>query len=448
MGSKDELIPQIALIAVLGMFVGLLLSGDSMPFLGILVIILIFFLIKRFVRPLEERHDDLKIITKQLKKADDGREPLPPMKSQAGRELWYALDSQWARMRALNEARSKKDTYLKNIVQHAGVGILTVKPDGKVDIINAEAKHLLGISQLENIRDLQDNIPGFVNQVTNLKTGAKALVYLPDGDGMLPVSMYVIELAWEGEVIKLLSLQNIQSELDEKEMEAWQNLIRILTHEIMNSVTPISSLAATIEEEISKSYEDDHAFTEDEVDDIKLGIKTIRRRSEGLIRFVSDFRNLTRVPNPQPKPSNIQVLFDEIILLMQPEIKKCDVEVKVEVVPQSLEISLDKELIAQVLINLVKNACEAMCDLEEGKPRKLMLRAHQGDAGKGEISVEDSGTGIEEEALQRIFIPFFTTKKSGSGIGLSLSKQIMRKHEGNLLVSSQLDRGTKFTLRF
>lgn len=448
MGSKDELIPQIALIAVLGMFVGLLLSGNSMPFLGILVIILIFFLIKRFVRPLEERHDDVKIIIRQLKRADDGKESLPAMKSQVGRELQYALDSQWNQIHELAEARLKKDTYLKNIVQHAGVGILTVKPDGKVDIVNAEAKHLLRITQLDNIRDLQERIPGFVEQVNKLKTGAKALVYLPDGDGMLPVSMYAIELAWEGEVIKLLSLQNIQSELDEKEMEAWQNLIRILTHEIMNSVTPISSLAATIEEEISKSYEDDQAFTTDEVEDFKLGIKTIRRRSEGLIRFVSDFRNLTRVPNPQPKPSSIQVLFEEIILLMQPEIKKCDVMVKVEIVPQSLQIDLDKELIAQVLINLVKNACEAMCQLEEGKARNLILSAHTGDSGKGEISVEDSGTGIEEEALQRIFIPFFTTKKSGSGIGLSLSKQIMRKHEGNLLVSSQLHKGTKFTLRF
>jgi nitrogen fixation/metabolism regulation signal transduction histidine kinase len=373
---------------------------------------------------------------------------MPVMKTQLGRELQYALDQQWANLHEQHELRSKKDTYLKNIVQHAGVGILTVKPDGKVDIINAEAKHLLRIAHLENIRDLQESIPGFVAQINNLKTGAKALVYLPDGNGMLPVSMYVIELAWEGEVIKLLSLQNIQSELDEKEMEAWQNLIRILTHEIMNSVTPISSLAATIEDEISKTYEDDKAFTEEEIEDIKLGIKTIRRRSEGLIRFVSDFRNLTRVPNPQPEPTSIKVLFEEVILLMQPEIKKCGAEVSVDVIPETLEISLDKELIAQVLINLVKNACEAMCNLEEGKPRRLNLGAQAKDGGNGEISVEDSGTGIEEEALQRIFIPFFTTKKTGSGIGLSLSKQIMRKHEGNLLVSSQLNKGAKFTLRF
>jgi nitrogen fixation/metabolism regulation signal transduction histidine kinase len=447
MGSKDEIIPQVVLIAILGMLVGVLLKSNNVAFLGILIIIFIFFLIKRMVKPLEDRNKDVTSLISMVKKSGGQISGDYRPHSQIGVQLKQTFEEQSRQIQEKLQQVLKKDNYLKNIVQHAGVGILTVKPGGKVDIINAEAKHLLQVSSLYNIAELNDRAPGFVEQVSTMKTGGKSLIHLPNGDGMLPVSMYVIELAWEGEIIKLLSLQNIQSELDEKEMEAWQNLIRILTHEIMNSVTPISSLAATIEEELT-TVSEDRGLSVDEVEDVRLGVKTIRKRSEGLIRFVSDFRNLTRVPNPNRKVTEIRPFFQEIILLMQPEIKKTQAEVSIQVSPEDICIDFDKELIAQVMINLVKNACEAMQNNEEDKVRLLSLKAGLSVEGKPEIIIEDSGPGIDEEALQRIFIPFFTTKKTGSGIGLSLSKQIMRKHDGNILVSSQFNKGTKFTLRF
>lgn len=350
-----------------------------------------------------------------------------------------------------NQVGNEKDAqsqYLKTIVQHLGIGLITFDRKGDIQIINTTAKNLLKVSQLKNISGITKLSEPLVKSLKNLKTGGQDLIKIQHEGYTYQLSIYAIELTLKGEPFKLITLQNIQSELEEKEMEAWQNLIKVLTHEIMNSVTPISSLAATVDGNISNNIEmnkDHYEIDKDDLDDIHIAIKTIQRRSEGLIRFVSDFRNLTRIPIPQIKEIKVKEIFQRVITLLKHDLDQDNINVITSIKPDELILKVDPELIEQVMINIVKNAIQAF----EEEPRKqIKLSASRDNEDNVTIRIQDNGAGIDEEALGKIFIPFFTTKKNGSGIGLSLSKQIMRQHKGAIKVVSNVDEGTEFSLRF
>lgn len=347
------------------------------------------------------------------------------------------------------QARRERDSdyqFFRNIVQHVGIGLLTFKKDGGVQIINSAARRLLRVNQIQNISELEAGSPTLVEAFQKLKTGGRELIRLKIGDDTVQLSVFAIELTLRGEEIKLISMSNIQSELEEKEMEAWQNLVRVLTHEIMNSVTPISSLAGTVEEELLKQLQ--HASYEmkkEELEDMHLSLQTISRRSAGLIRFVKEFRNLTQVPQPRLSEIAIQPLLEELAILHKKELSDRGISISTQTDPPQLTALADKNMIEQVLINLIKNAIQAFDDQVE---KKIELKAYTSEKGRPIISVGDNGPGIDPEALEKIFIPFFSTKKTGSGIGLSLSRQIMRMHEGRIVVKSTLGVGTEFLLRF
>ena len=333
-------------------------------------------------------------------------------------------------------------------MQHVGIGLITFNKKGDVQIINTAAKKLLKINHIENIQDLSPLSESLVDIFLRLKTGGRDLIKLDLSGDIIQLAVYAIELTLRNEEFKLISIQNIQSELEEKEMEAWQNLVRVLTHEIMNSVTPISSLANTVEEDLKQHLlngESGKIISNENAKDIHLALQTIQKRSAGLIRFVQDFRNLTQIPKPKLRRISAKEMIDQIVMLHRKEIEKNNVTINVSVVPEDLTINADKELIEQVLINLLMNAIQAF---DEHTNKLVEIRAYFNEKNRPAIAVKDNGAGIDEEALLKIFIPFFTTKKHGSGIGLSLSKQIMRQHQGMLAVKSKIDEGTEFELRF
>ncbi|MCZ8070608.1 MAG: ATP-binding protein [Cytophagales bacterium] len=346
-------------------------------------------------------------------------------------------------------ARKEKDSeyqFFKNIVQHVGIGILTFKKDGAIQIINNAAKRLLRVDRVEHINELREASDALVDAFLKLKTGGRELVRLKAGDETVQLSVFAIELTLRGEEVKLISMNNIQSELEEKEMEAWQNLVRVLTHEIMNSVTPISSLAGIVEEELGKKLNSEEVvLKKDEAEDMHLSVQTISKRSEGLIKFVKEFRSLTHIPKPKLMQVAVKPLLEELALLHRKELADNGIGISVSTDPETMVVMADKMLVEQVLINLIKNAIQAF---GEKTDRQIVMTAYQNETGNVLISVKDNGTGIEPEALEKIFIPFFSTKKTGSGIGLSLSRQIMRQHEGNISVKSVLGEGTEFILRF
>ncbi|RJE70507.1 PAS domain-containing sensor histidine kinase [Reichenbachiella sp. MSK19-1] len=367
-------------------------------------------------------------------------------------ELYERFNMVIQKFREIRAEKEAQYQYLRTIVQHVGIGIITFNKAGQIQIINAAAKSLLDISQIKSIDDLSDLNPELVNSLKDLQTGGRDLIKIDRKGEEIQLSVYAIQLVRREEEFKLVSIQNIKSELDEKEMDAWQNLVNVLTHEIMNSVTPISSLAATVESNLADVIDEEFNvknISKEDIEDFHMAVHTIHRRSESLIKFVSDFRNLTRIPIPKKSTICLEELFTGILTLLKHDIQEQQIEVTTQIQPTDICINADQEQIEQVLINLLKNAIQALEENpEEHKNKKLKIEAGFDEFRRVYIHIKDNGSGIDEEAVKKIFIPFFTTKKSGSGIGLSLSKQIMRKHNGNISVSSTIDVGTTFTLVF
>ncbi|HYG18011.1 MAG TPA: ATP-binding protein [Ohtaekwangia sp.] len=365
----------------------------------------------------------------------------------AVRRLHQELNEAMQKLRFSRREKDSEFLFFKNIVMHVGIGLLVFKEDGTIEIFNSAARKLLKVNKASNISDLKEVSDVLVNVFTKLKTGGRELTRLKIGEEIVQLSIYAIELTLRGENVKLISLQNIQSELEEKEMEAWQNLVRVLTHEIMNSVTPISSLAGTVEEELKPFIQEDEArsLSKDQLGDIHLSLQTISKRSEGLIQFVKEFRSLTSIPKPKPVHIDVRNLLEELAMLHRRELSENNIQVSITVYPEDLTLFADKNMIEQVVINLFKNAIQSF---EEPDNRQIEIRAFVNEKSRPVIAIKDNGTGIDPEAVEKIFIPFFTTKKTGSGIGLSLSRQIMRQHQGTLTVKSTVGKGTEFLMRF
>lgn len=342
----------------------------------------------------------------------------------------------------LTTRTEKEENYrfLQTVIQHVGVGLISFNSRGEVEFINNAAKRLFNVNHLQNIFTLNNVQSGLPEKLLNLTSGEKTTVKIINDNDITQLIVYATEFKQRDQNYKLVSFQNIETELEEKEMEAWQKLIRVLTHEIMNSITPISSLAGTVNSILS----DNPKFDDAVVEDLKAAITTIRKRSEGLIHFVDNYRSLTKVPKPDFKIFQLKELFRNIEKLMLSELKTKGILFTMNVEPETLELTADSEQIEQVIINLIVNAVFVL----EGRDNpKISLTANLDEKGKVLIKVTDNGPGIPEEAIDKIFIPFFSTKKSGSGVGLSLSRQIMRSHGGNIRVNSK-EGETVFTLRF
>jgi two-component system, NtrC family, nitrogen regulation sensor histidine kinase NtrY len=406
----------------------------------------IFFQITQLIKSVEKSNENISSFLDSIRFDDLSSSFKTDSQDPTVQRLHQELNEALSKLRTSRKEKDSEYQFFKNIVQHVGIGLLTFKKDGTIQIINSAAKRLLRVNKADVIEDLREVSDLLVETFLKLKTGGRELIRLKFGDETIQLSIFAIELTLRGEELKLISMSNIQTELEEKEMEAWQNLVRVLTHEIMNSVTPISSLAGIVEEEIKHKLEKENPeFKREEMEDMHLSLKTISKRSEGLIRFVKEFRNLTHIPKPRLAEVPVKPLLEETALLHKKELADKGIAIDVNVTPENLFILADKTMIEQVLINLVKNAIQAF-DEQPGK--KIELSAYTNEKGRAVLSVKDNGSGIDSEAVEKIFIPFFSTKKTGSGIGLSLSKQIMRQHEGRITVKSKLGEGTEFLLRF
>ncbi len=360
------------------------------------------------------------------------------------KDLNYAINDV---MEAFRKARSEKEEswqYLNTVVQQVRTGILSFDHEGNIQLINANAKRYIGNTTIKNIRELIDSNPRLYYSINAVEAG-KSTLYKESNE--LQITIQCTELRIRGVDIKLITLQNIQGELQKQEAEAWQNLTRVLRHEIMNSITPISSLTSTLREilEHDLKKKDDHFELNDETTtDLKDGLATIENRSKGLIKFIDAYREYTSLPKPVFKTVLLKELVDKVATLMKEELKRTNIAFKVSCASDYLSIQADEEMIEQVLINLLKNAKEA---LHETANATLELKVYQQDNAI-KIDILDNGPGIIKEAIENIFVPFYTTKRSGSGIGLSLSRQIMQLHNGSISVVSEPDVRTVFTLKF
>ncbi|WP_260311302.1 sensor histidine kinase [Roseivirga seohaensis] len=336
--------------------------------------------------------------------------------------------------------------FLKVIVDNVNVGIITIKEEHQIELMNKTAQNLLGVGVPNYWKQLQQLSPQFSREFSEMDDNERKLVELNVKGDKLQISAHVTRLKILNFRYSIITFQNIKSEIEQKEIEAWHKLIRILTHEIMNSVTPITSLTETMQmmlhkgENLEKSIDE---ISEGDLADIRFSLETIQRRSEGLLHFVDDYRKLTRVKNLDKERVDATELLENMAQLMKPELQKENITMELHL-KSTFELSIDRKLIEQVLINLITNAKHALKDTENPL---ITLKTYLRESEKV-IEVTDNGMGIDESKIDQIFIPFFSTKEQGSGIGLSLSKQIMKKHKGDLTVKSESGQGASFFLVF
>ena len=291
------------------------------------------------------------------------------------------------------------------------------------------------------------SLPWFEAEIKKLANGGKGLVDLGDDKELKQLSLEVIEIQLLNAPYLIIAFQDIRSEIEQKEIEAWHNVIRILAHEMLNSFTPVSSLASTIKTMTESDTGEISSITElddEDIHDINVAAATIKRRSDGLLVFVKDYRTISNVPIPILSPVKVKKFLTDIHLLMTSAADEAKVQVHLTRIPTHATIQIDTKLIEQVLINLINNSIYAL----QGINDPVIEISCIVEPEKTVIVVSDNGKGIEEKIMNQIFIPFYTTKKHGSGIGLSLSKNIMKKHGGNLLVSSEVGVNTTFSLIF
>ena len=347
-------------------------------------------------------------------------------------ELKGAFNTVLARFQDARAERDVQAGYLATVVRHVPVPFVAARADGSLSLVNNPARRLTGLSSFTHIDQLGALDEALPAAIRAIEPGSQQLLQTRLRGVPAELRVSVSEIRLEGGIERLYSIENLSGELTARESAAWRNLIRVLTHEIMNTLTPVTSLAQS-----TTSMLDDQSAR----DDVREAVQTIARRAEGLTQFVLRYRELMKIPQPDPSVVSVAGALDGVVTLMSAELEGIDVGV--EVSPASLEMSADSALIDQVLVNLVKNALDAVREVPEPA---ISLRGKL-DFGRVVIEVEDNGGGVDAETLDQVFVPFFTTKRDGSGIGLSLCRQIMSAHGGEIAVESG-DSGTTVRLVF
>jgi two-component system nitrogen regulation sensor histidine kinase NtrY len=335
--------------------------------------------------------------------------------------------------------------YLQKILELVNTGILSYEPkSGEVGWMNESFKNMLGVPYLKTINSLERRDANLYQEILAVRPGENKIVSLTRDKNVYKALMAATAFQTDGRVYKLVAFQDVNEALDETEAKAWQRLLSVMTHEIMNSVAPISSLAETMLHRLKESAR----LLEGQpgaLEDLELGIGTIQRRSEGLLKFAETYRSLNKITTLNLKKVYARDLFENLHVLMEPTLEQKNIEMDILLLDTDISLEVDTNLIEQVLINLVVNAIDAV--KENAEPR-ITLAAYAGNSGRTIIKVGDNGMGMSPEVMDNIFIPFFSTKKSGSGIGLSLCKQILLLHKGNIQVQSVEGVGSSFLLHF
>lgn len=448
----------ICLSAIVLLFILTKTSFIATPFIVVLFIIAQIYSLIHYV---QRTNREIARFFESIKYSDFSQSFRSTIKGSSFEELNGAFSNVLDEFRKARAEKEEHYRYLQIVVQHVGIGLIAFTQDGNVGLINTAAKKLLRINILKNITELSELSPSLVTTLREIKSGEKALTKIIVANELSQLSIYATEFKLRESHYTLVSLTNIQSELEEREMEAWQNLIRILTHEIMNSVTPIISLSSTASALLDSAMypaktgdtrtnhdvriQPSEQLDGDNLRDVRGALHTILRRSEGLLHFVNDYRNLTRIPTPNFQTIKLMDLFGRIDKLFADRFHLRSIWYTFSAEPPDLELAADPDLIEQVLINMVLNSISS---LSAAPSPMIKLFGKIDDRGGTMIQVIDNGHGIPVELQEKIFIPFFTTRKEGSGIGLSLARQIMRAHKGGISVHSIPGKETTFILRF
>ncbi len=365
-----------------------------------------------------------------------------PAELQVLREGFNEINSTF---KVISREKETQYVYLQKILELVETGILSYNiKTGEITWMNESFKKMMSIPYLKTIHSLAKRDEQLYQEVIAIKTGESKLTKASSDKAQFKVLLSATAFQTGDEVFKLIAFQNVDEALDETEAEAWRKLLSVMTHEIMNSVAPISSLADTLKNRLQQGMSQ-LKESDSSLDDLAIGIETIKRRSEGLLKFAETYRNLNKITTLNSKKILVRDLFENLNQLMLPTLEQKNIELDIILKDPAITLDADINLLEQVLINLLVNAIEAV---KEKTTPQILLSAYHTTAGKTVIKVADNGSGMSEEIMDKIFIPFFSTRKTGSGIGLSLCKQIMLLHKGNIQVQSKEGEGSSFLLTF
>jgi two-component system nitrogen regulation sensor histidine kinase NtrY len=350
----------------------------------------------------------------------------------------------------MRERRSDQESgmrHLKALVEHIPVPLLTVHADDSITLQNNAARRLFGAAHVTRVNDLRQFGAGFARAVDEAIPGDRELVTFTVEGAEYRLTLAATEIIIAGDRERLISLQDIQSEIDATQAEAWQDLVRVLTHEIMNSITPVTSLAQTAAElvdDVVRETGPDSPIAE-ELEDVQSAVATVARRSDSLMQFIDGYRQISRLAPPEKKRVALADLFETAKSLAQAEWNDPRVVLSSNVEPSGLYVYADRDLLEPVLLNLLRNAWQATRGLESPG---IELRGRLNRRGNTVIEIEDNGHGVPEDIATKIFVPFFTTREGGSGVGLALARQVMIAHGGFIRLGQRQGSGAMFTLTF
>lgn len=343
---------------------------------------------------------------------------------------------------SFNNIRAERESslqFLQVVIQQIDVGMLSYNIDGKIEVANTAALKLLNVYRLNHINDIKLHNEGVYNCIVNLTKGTPVLQKIDNQE----LSFAVVEVSIRGRKIRLVSIHDIKTQLEHRESEAWQNLTKVLRHEIMNSITPIVSMVETMQEIVTNDLSPSNPTENEAINDLKYALNTVQKRGIGIMKFVEAYREFTSIPKPQVQLILVSELINNITLIHFAQLKSKDVILHTHL-EQDFQLLIDIDLIEQVLINLLNNAQESR---QEHDPLCIHITTKVNQKEKL-IEIKDNGIGIDTENRSKIFIPFFTSKPTGSGIGLSLSRQIMQLHGGNITFTPNEKSGSIFSLSF
>ncbi len=371
-----------------------------------------------------------------------------PGEGRAFVELQAAYEVLAGTLRRLNRQKAANHQYLEAVVEHVDVALCCFDEQGMVTMSNAPARRLFNVPHLNSVRSFERVDARLPELLRGMADGERTLFGVRLGDETLQLVLYATTFEILEQRHKLLSFQNIRDELDRQEIDSWRKMIRVLTHEIMNSVTPIVSLSGLIRESLmdeSVAPSTIRKLSAAEQNDMMRSVTAIHTRSSGLLDFVQAYRSFARLPAPEPALVEVRALLERVRMLVSNETESSGIVVVMACSQQNLTVRIDGRQIEQVLLNLLRNAIEA---LPETRNPRIELYASRNDQGQVLMQVLDNGPGIPAEHLDNIFVPFFTTKRNGTGVGLSICRQLMYANRGFISVRSTPQSGTAFTLRF
>ena len=442
-----NIVMRVILMVCLSLLLGFLVMGDQSVRLSLLCALSLVFLVFNLISYLNTANKKIRFFFDSVRNEDSSLSFPGDKGDKTLNGLYESMNRVNHQIKQLRIENRQQEQYFQILLEHLATGIITYNDRGFILHANSSAKRLLSAEVLTHLSQIGRTDPKLYQIIKGIKPFERKLIAVNNGYDEIQLSLKATSFRANDHEMVILSIQDIKNELDEKEVESWMKLIRVLMHEIMNSITPITSLSESLLHMYSSEGRPIHTgkVTGKTIATTLQGLNVIREQGKGLMSFVESYRKLTRVPEPDKKLFKIEDLMTRIRILFDSIEESQKISFVFSIKDPGMEIFADQNLISQALLNLIKNAIEAN---ENNCDGKIMIISGIDNNNRPEICVVDNGPGIEEENIDEIFVPFFTTKQSGSGIGLSISRQIMRVHGGTLKARSVPGKETIFCLTF